>query len=213
MSLRFNLISCSLMLWACFSQSALGQFPPVVTGTPAIPTSNPGGTSPTATPATTGSRGASTTTGAAAATPSTAAQSFIGGNASQGFIGGGLQGTQQNANRQFQAIQNTQSQFGSQGQQTGTPRSVRTTMSIGFSFPTATIAQSSGRLAGANSLSFARFTSSRPEFSGITVAMTSQGVAVLTGSTVSTESKRLAANLMRLQPGVRKVQNQIAVSQ
>jgi len=42
--------------------------------------------------------------------------------------------------------------------------------------------------------------------------MTSQGVAVLTGSTLSTESKRLAANLIRLQPGVRKVDNQVAVN-
>ncbi len=169
--------------------------------------------SPTTTPTTdsAGTTGAGTT--GASTTGATAAQSFIGGNATETFVGGGLQGTQQNMNRQFQAIQSTQSQFGSQGQTTGTPRSIRTTMSIGFSFPTATMAQTSGRISGANEVSLSRYTVSYPELSGITVVMNSQGIAVLTGSTASTQSKRLAANLMRLQPGVRKVDNQVAVNQ
>lgn len=41
--------------------------------------------------------------------------------------------------------------------------------------------------------------------------MNLDGVAVLTGSATSVETRRLAANLMRLQPGVRKVDNQIVV--
>ena len=233
MLLRLNLISCSLMLSACFCQSTLAQTSGGTGGTGQTGTGTSGsgsstagssfgttgtsatGTSATGTSATGTSTTGTSTTGttiAAGSVPSTPAQSFIGGNATQGFVGGALQGTQQNANRQFQAIESTQSQTGSQGQTTGTPRAVRTTMSIGFSFPAASVAQSSGRFASANVVSLSRFTAARPEFSGISVAMTSQGVAVLTGSTLSTESKRLAANLIRLQPGVRKVDNQVAVN-
>ncbi len=233
MSLRLTPVLSSLILSACLCQTAQAQARAQTTGTSGgsglsgsgtsglggSPTGSASGTTgigSTGTSATgtsaTGTSGAAGTTGANTA-GSNATQSFIGGNATEGFVGGARELAQQSMNRQFQAIQSTQSQFGTQGQTTGTPRTIRTTMSIGFSFPTATVAQSSGRLADANSLSLARFTTSRPEFSGITVAMTSQGVAVLTGSTVSTESKRLAANLMRLQPGVRKVDNQVAVNE
>ncbi len=142
---------------------------------------------------------------------SNAAESFIGSNATQGFVGGTSQAAdQQRTNRQFQAIQNTQSQQ-STGQQTGTPREIRTTLRIGFAFPTATQSQWIGRLADANIASLSLFTPNRPELAGIDVAVNSNGIAVLTGSASSAETSRLAANLMRLQPGVRKVDNQIVV--
>ncbi len=223
MSLRLMLIPCVLLLSACHcrigkSQSTgttgtTGGFGSGLTGSGTSGISSPGTTGSTS--GTTGTNAAgtgSTSTTGANGTGTTAAQSFIGGNATQSFVGGGLQATQQATNRQFQAIQSTNSQSGSQSQTTGTPREVRTTISIGFSFPTATTAQSTGRLSSANEVSLSRFAGLRPEFSGISVAMTSQGIAVLTGSTVSTESKRLAANLMRLQPGVRRVDNQVAVN-
>ena len=69
-----------------------------------------------------------------------------------------------------------------------------------------------GRLADANVASLTRFTPSRPELAGIDVEMSSGGVAILTGSATTLETSRLAANLIRLQPGVRKVKNQIVVS-
>jgi len=225
MPLRFTLIPCALVISVCLCQVGLAQttgttgmtggFGSGLTGSGTAGLSSTGSSGITSGTGTSGTgstgTGATGTTGANA-TGSTAAQTFVGGNATQAFVGGGLQGTQPNSNRQFQSIQDMQSQTGTQGQTTGTPREIRTTMSIGFSFPTATAAQTSGRLSRANSVSLIRFTASRPEFSGISVAMTSQGVAVLTGSTLSTESKRLAANLIRLQPGVRKVDNQVAVN-
>jgi hypothetical protein len=115
-------------------------------------------------------------------------------------------------NRQFQAFQNMQITPGTQSTQSSTPRQIRTTMSIGFSFPTASAAQASGRLANANSLSLSRYISARPEFSNIDVSLASDGTAVLTGLSSSTETSRLAANLIRHQPGVRKVNNQITVN-
>ncbi len=141
---------------------------------------------------------------------SNAAQSFIGENATQGFVGGATQATsQQESNRQFQAIQNNLSQQNA-SQQIGTPREIRTTLRVGFVFPTASQSQMTGRLAGANVASLSRFVSSRPELAGVSVALQSDGVAVLTGSVPSAETSRLAANLIRLQPGIRKVDNQIA---
>ena len=59
---------------------------------------------------------------------SNAAESFIGANATQGFVGGARQATnQQGSDRQFQAIQNDQSQQIT-SQQTGTPREIRSTL-------------------------------------------------------------------------------------
>ena len=142
---------------------------------------------------------------------SNATQTFIGANATQGFVGGTGQATnQQGMNRQFQEIQNNLSQQNT-SQQTGTPREVRTTLRVGFSFPNAAQSQRSGRLANANVASLSRFARDRPELASINVAMNASGVAVLTGSAPGIESSRLAANLMRLQPGVRKVDNQITV--
>ena len=143
---------------------------------------------------------------------SNAAESFIGANATQGFVGGARQATnQQGSDRQFQAIQNDQSQQIT-SQQTGTPREIRSTLRVGFAFPTASQSQMTGRLADANVASLTRFTPSRPELAGIDVEMSSGGVAILTGSATTLETSRLAANLIRLQPGVRKVKNQIVVS-
>lgn len=148
-----------------------------------------------------------------AGTSNTASQSFVGGNAAQTFVGGSRQATnQQGTNRQFQAFQNTQQGMNQGTSTTGTPRQVKTALRVGFSFPTATSAQASGRLAAGNQASLSRYVTTRPEFTGINVDMNSEGVAVLTGSADSVEASRLAANLMRLQPGVRRVDNQVAVN-
>lgn len=137
---------------------------------------------------------------------------FVGGSSAETFVGGTRQATQtQGQNRQFQAFQPTQTTQSSQSQQTGTPRQVRTSLRLAFTFPAATGAQQSGSLDSANSVSLSRFASNRPELSGINVNVTNTGEAVLTGTVASTEASRLAANLVRLQPGVRKVNNQLGV--
>ena len=155
--------------------------------------------------------GTQTGTGTTANTlGSNAAQSFIGANATQGFIGGATQGNnQQRTNRQFQALQNNNQQQTQQA--TGTPRTIKTTLRVGFVFPSAPQLTTLGRMANANVASMNRFVPQRPELGGINVDLNSSGVAVLTGSTSSEESRRLAANLMRLQPGIRKIDNQIVV--
>ena len=142
-----------------------------------------------------------------------AATGFVGSNSSQAFVGGARQATNQQAtNRQFGAFQNTQNTSNTQSSQSGTPRSIRTTMRIAFAAPSGTFAQQTGALAYSNSVQLTQFSSNRPELSGINVELTADGVAVLTGTSPSTDTSRLAANLVRLQPGVRKVNNQIAVA-
>jgi osmotically-inducible protein OsmY len=142
-----------------------------------------------------------------------AATGFVGSNSSQAFVGGARQATNQQAtNRQFGAFQNTQNTSNTQSSQSGTPRSIRTTMRIAFAAPSGTFAQQTGALAYSNSVQLTQFSSNRPELSGINVELTADGVAVLTGTSPSADTSRLAANLVRLQPGVRKVNNQIAVA-
>lgn len=138
---------------------------------------------------------------------------FVGASSSQNFVGGTRQATQnQGQNRQFQAFQPSQTTQSTQTQ-TGTPRQVRTSLRMAFAFPAATIAQQTGTLSSSNSVSLSQFTTNRPELAGINVDLTNTGEAVLTGTVASTEASRLAANLVRLQPGVRKVNNQLGVGQ
>ncbi len=142
-----------------------------------------------------------------------AATGFVGSNSSQAFVGGVRQAENQQAtNRQFGAFQKTQPTSNTQSTQSGTPRSIRTTIKIAFTAPSGTFAQQAGVLADPNSVQLTQFTAKRPELSGIAVELTADGVAVLTGTSSSTETSRLAANLVRLQPGVRKVNNQIVVA-
>jgi hypothetical protein len=97
------------------------------------------------------------------------------------------------------------------GQSTGTPRQVKTALRVNFSFPATAQADSRGKLAKANVASLDRYVSRYPELSGIAVSLQPNGVAVLSGATASAETAKLAENLVRLQPGVRLVENQTSI--
>jgi len=149
-----------------------------------------------------------------AAMDTTAAQSFIGSNATQNFVGATRQTTnQQGTNRQFGQFQNTQTNTGRTTQTTtGTPREVRTTLRVGFSSPQPTNAAQIGAIAPQNLTSLTRYIEQRPDLSGIEVNLNSEGTATLTGFTTSVETSRLASNLIRFQPGVRRVDNQVRIA-
>ena len=177
-------------------------------------TAGTGGTTGTgtnaATAGTAGSGNQPTGAQAVSTLGSNATQSFIGSNATQGFIGGSATGNnQQRNNRQFQAIQNNNQQTTQQA--AGTPRAIKTTLRVGFTFPSAPQLIIAGRIANANIASMDRFVVRRPELNGIDVDLHPNGLAVLTGDVPNEETRRLAANLMRLQPGVRKIENQLVV--
>lgn len=139
------------------------------------------------------------------------AQTFVGGNNTGGFVGGGREATQNvNTNRQFRGITNTGGvPTGGQQQQSATPRRVPVSLRIGFSFPPPT---QGTRLAGPNSGALDRFFTVRPELSMVTFDLAPSGVATISGMVPDAAARRLAENLVRIQPGVRSVDSRIAVA-
>lgn len=143
---------------------------------------------------------------------STAAQTFVGGSQTEMFVGGtSAGGNQGRSNRQFQAFQNTQTQTQGNTGTTGTPRAIRTALRVSFNFPTPS--QSSLGNVGANRVSLQRFLVFRPELAGITVQQQANGVVVMTGEVQDAETRRLATGLLRIQPGVRGVRDQLTLTQ
>lgn len=153
-----------------------------------------------------------TTTGGVAG--ANAASSFIGGNATDGgFVGGARETTTgSTANRQFRGITDSGvAGRSTQQQQSATPRQKQIALRVGFSSPS--ISQSApGTFSRSNAASVQRIAELRPELAGVNVRLSPSGVATLTGITPDVSTSRLAANLIRLQPGVRSIDNQIEVS-
>lgn len=143
---------------------------------------------------------------------STATQTFVGGSQTQMFVGGtSAGGNQARSNRQFQAVQNTQTQTRGNTGTTGTPRAIRTALRVSFDFPSPS--QSAFGNAVANQVSLQRFLVLRPELAGITVQQQANGVVVMTGEVQDAETRRLATGLLRIQPGVRSVRDQLTLTQ
>ena len=82
---------------------------------------------------------------------------------------------------------------------------------MSFNFPTPS--QSSLGNVGANQVSLQRFLVFRPELAGITVQQQANGVVVMTGEVQDAETRRLATGLLRIQPGVRGVRDQLTLTQ
>jgi len=141
----------------------------------------------------------------------TQAQGFVGGSGAQNFVGGGMQGNSSRSNRQFQAFQSNQGMMNQGMSTTGSPRQIKTAMRVNFAAPSARDLQSTGQTAPANQASLQRFSTRNPQLTGLSVFLNANGVAVLQGTVPSAEASRLAANLLRLQPGVRSVDNQATV--
>jgi hypothetical protein len=51
----------------------------------------------------------------------------------------------------------------------------------------------------------------RPDLAGVSFALDASGVARLRGSVASEEARRLAEALVRLEPGVRQVENGLSI--
>jgi osmotically-inducible protein OsmY len=139
---------------------------------------------------------------------------FIGGrNQQQQFIGGN-QRTTQNARQQ--------NQFGNQGRQqrqnqddnNGTNqqnqnnqrRAIRPQQKVAFEIPQRTETEVRTTLQ-------TRFDGlvQNPALRNVTFEMDSDGIVTLRGEVATTSARQLAANLVRLEPGVRKVVNELTV--
>ncbi|MDG1896509.1 MAG: BON domain-containing protein [Fuerstiella sp.] len=134
-------------------------------------------------------------------------ETFIGSNQTGNFVGGAV-ATDTGANRLFRALAEASVPTGG-NQQTGTPRSIPTSLRIAFSYPSP---NAGSGLAPASGYAINRVALQRPEFRNVSVSVSSVGVAVLDGAVNNAAARRLAANLIRLRPGVRKVENRILIA-
>ena len=167
---------------------------------------------------TTGGLGGRTTQGAGSGVISAAQGGFAGGNTAEGFVGaagaegfvgGGREaGVNSSVNRLFRSIQAAEVPTGGTQGTGGNPRRIPVSLRLGFTAPPP---QAAALIAGPGGGSFDRFAAARPELQSIAVNINEAGVAMLTGTAPDAEAWRLAANLLRLQPGVRWVDNRIQV--
>jgi hypothetical protein len=146
---------------------------------------------------------------------------FVGrGNATGQFIGG-QQGSQQGGNNQarnFNRTQtnnfnrsrntNTSNRFGRTSSSTG---SFRPAQRIAFSFPKRSTSSVGSSLKTRFS-DISQLSSRAPSLKNVNFGMGDGGTVTLTGAVESERTKRLAAVLVRLEPGVRVVKNELTVT-
>lgn len=132
---------------------------------------------------------------------------FTGGNDSSGrFVGSQNAGQQRVQN--FGNFGNLGQGFGG-GQPTNkTPkRSIRPVHRVAFKYSarqTAAVRTSIG-------VNLGRIRTRRPEFSGVQFELAEGGRVTLTGNVADSGTKKLAAMLVRMEPGVRKIENNLTV--
>ena len=157
---------------------------------------------------------------------STATDGFVGLNNSQPRVGsgGGMTGQQrsrtrtggrtntfqrnQGTNRNEQFNQNDNGGMGGRGGLGATQTQPKIQHRIGFSAPTRPATTISSTLQG----QFAAIGERHPLLSGVTVEVGEGGNVTLRGSVPSAEAQRLAAALVRLEPGVRSVDDETVVA-
>ncbi len=151
------------------------------------------------------------------ATQGNAQNAFIGGRNQQQFIGGNpLTGQQQNNRQQQQNNrrnnnnnnQNDNNQNG-QAQQTQDPRrAIRPQYRVAFDeLPRPTTEIRSTLQPRFDSLS------QTPALRGVAYELDTEGVVVLRGTVETPAQRRLAENVVRLEPGVKKVRNELTLNE
>jgi len=196
----FLLPTLLLMTGLMSPQVAIGQQTGTQTGTP----------DSTDTGSTTESASRRTTDGVTGGdSTAEASDTFVGGSNSEDFVGGS-QRSQNNsaANRFFRSITGQEVPTGRTSEASGEPRRVPTQLRLGFRRPTP---RDAAILAGRGGIDLVRFRGNRPDLQSVVARMDDTGNVVLNGNVTDPASSRLAANLLRMQPGVRKVTNQVQV--
>lgn len=157
-------------------------------------------------------------TGAADLGQSTLSQgnqnAFIGGrNQQQGFIGGNQRTGQQQNNRQQQQNNrqggNNDNNQNNQGQRNQDQRrAIRPQYKVTFDLPQKPVADVRSTLQP-------RFDSlsQTPSLRGVAYDLDAEGVVVLRGTVETPAQKRLAENVVKLEPGVKKVRNELTLNE
>lgn len=134
---------------------------------------------------------------------------FVGAPPEDEFVGAGEEPTDNNrVNRLFRAITGADVPTGTTQETTGNRRRVPVSLRLGFPAPSPRQATA---LAGPDQVALKRYLAIRPELLAVAVSMDDAGVVTLSGTVADASTGRLAANLVRLQPGVRKIRNQLVV--
>ncbi len=143
---------------------------------------------------------------------------FIGRNGNAGFIGRTAQGAS-GAQSQMRSggfggggrsmDQGMLNMLNGQGAQTTQQPTIRPRLKAAFEFPAPDV----GRVQTQTQTRFTRLTTKYPHFSQISVDQAENGVFVLSGQVDSRDKAKLAESLVRLEPGVRQVQNNLTYPQ
>jgi len=137
------------------------------------------------------------------------AQGFVGASDTDGFVGGSRESITNSAvNRFFREIAGGEVPTGGTRDASAGPRRVPMRLRLGFKTPSP---QAATAMAGVGGISLQKFLKSRPGLSAVEVSMDDAGNATLVGTVSESATRRLAGNLIRLQPGVRQVVNRIEV--
>lgn len=191
---------------SCFATSASAQVGQLNGGT----TGGTGTTGQAAGGTTQGLGGLTTQgpAGASAAAGGDTTPAFVGGaDQANGFVGGGQQ-TQRNNTRQFQSITQNGVPAGGSQASSGTPRQIPVSLKIGFAVPAA---NGQSQLIPRIGIPFKQVAATRPELRAVQINVVA-GVAVLVGQVPTESSRRLAANLVRLRPGIKTIDNRILIA-
>jgi hypothetical protein len=95
---------------------------------------------------------------------------------------------------------------GGQGGGTGQQPMIRPRLKTGFSYPAANVAE----VVTSTKIRFDKLTTRHPQLSQVELAQGENGTVILTGQVDSEAVAKLAERLIRLEPGVRKIQNDLA---
>ncbi|REJ95885.1 MAG: BON domain-containing protein [Planctomycetota bacterium] len=142
--------------------------------------------------------------------------SFVGqGNTAQGFVGSRQAGTQTQgaSNRNFSASGfsggDDFNQFNQQqGQGPSSRRRIQPQYRIAFERPPLATSEVNDRV----QQSLSRLSETHPAFDGIDVAVDEAGTVGLRGTVQSDDVRRLVEAIVRLEPGVRDVQNELDIA-
>lgn len=143
----------------------------------------------------------------------TSGLSSLGGSTLANTTGGGgntLPGGSQFGGNQ-RGIQNRGTQRGG----ATSSRSIRPSLRLGFTpivRPSADVSRSVSRRFSRITSRRTQITETKPELRNVRILAGKEGLLTLTGSVPTAAAKRLAANMLRMEPGVRSVQNNLTVA-
>lgn len=141
--------------------------------------------------------------------------------ATQPTAGGTTNATQQNAVNQFRNLQRLNQQFNRTNQNrnntnTQGTRTIRPSLRLGFvpkPRPTEDLRNAFDKQMKALAVKLPKFAAGRTDFASVEFEFGKSGEVILTGDVPTADSSRLLANIIRMEPGIASVRNELKVAQ